>query len=322
MDFVSGHKITAISPIARLDVKGGPLAEEIFRAYLKQVLIDGVFHADPHPGNVFLTLENRIALIDLGQVGHTAPGMQESLLKLLLAVSEGKGEEAAEVVVRMSERTGSFNGAEFRRKISQLIALRRDQGLEQMNVGSSLLDVSRDARDTGLFVPSDLTLLGKTLLQLDEVGRILDPTFEPTASIRRNVSDLMSRRLKQDLSQGNLFASMLELKDFVAALPGRLNFLLDALKNNEFEIKIRAVDVNNILEGMQKIANRIATGVVLGSMIVGASLLTRVQTRFTILGYPGLAMLVFVAAALGGAWMVGSILVQDYRTRRALRKKG
>ncbi len=322
MDFVSGHKITAISPLARLDVKGGPLAEEIFRAYLKQVLIDGLFHADPHPGNVFLTDEGRIALIDLGQVGHTAPQMQESLLKLLLAVSEGKGEDAAEVVVRMSERTDTFDGAEFRRKISQLIAMRRDQGLEQMNVGTSLLDVSRNARDTGLFVPSELTLLGKTLLQLDEVGRILDPTFDPNASIRRNVSDLMSRRMKQDLSQGNIFSSLLELKDFVSALPGRLNYILDALKNNEIEIKIRALDTKNVLEGMQKIANRIATGIILGSMIVGASLLTKVQTSFTIFGYPGLAMLVFIAAGLGGAWLVGSILVQDYRTHRAMRKKG
>lgn len=84
MDFVKGGKITAISPLTRIDIDGGVLVEELFKAYLKQVLVDGVFHADPHPGNVFLTEDNRIALLDLGMVGHTPPVMQENLLKILL----------------------------------------------------------------------------------------------------------------------------------------------------------------------------------------------------------------------------------------------
>jgi ubiquinone biosynthesis protein len=107
MDYVQGSKITSISPIARIDIDGGVLVEELFKAYLKQVLVDGIFHADPHPGNVFLTGDHRIALLDLGMVGHTAPGMQENLLKLLLSVSEGKGEDAAETVIRMSEKRRS-----------------------------------------------------------------------------------------------------------------------------------------------------------------------------------------------------------------------
>ncbi len=87
-----------------MELKGAPLAEELFKAYLQQVLVDGLFHADPHPGNVFLTNDGRIALIDLGQVGHTGPAMQESLLKILIAVSEGNGEAAAEIAIRISER--------------------------------------------------------------------------------------------------------------------------------------------------------------------------------------------------------------------------
>jgi ubiquinone biosynthesis protein len=89
MEYVEGAKITELSPIARLDIDGPALAEELFRAYLKQVLVDGLFHADPHPGNIFLTDDHKIALLDLGMVGHTTPGMQENLLRLLLAVSEG-----------------------------------------------------------------------------------------------------------------------------------------------------------------------------------------------------------------------------------------
>ena len=91
MDYVSGTKITALSPIAQLDMNGDVLAEELFKAYLKQVLIDGFFHADPHPGNIFLTDDGRVALLDLGMTGRLSSNMQENLLRLLLAISEGNG---------------------------------------------------------------------------------------------------------------------------------------------------------------------------------------------------------------------------------------
>lgn len=318
MDYVRGQKITSLSPLARLDIQGAPLLEELFRAYLKQVLVDGLFHADPHPGNVFITDDHRLALLDLGMVGHTAPGMQDNLLKLLLAVSEGKGEEAAEIAVQMSERMEGLDIPEFRRRISQLVALHRDKGLEQINVGQSLLDVSRHARENGLFVPSELTLLGKTLLQLDEIGRILDPEFDPNAAVRRNVSELMSQRMRNDLSQGNLFTSLLELKDFLSSLPMRLNRIMDAVANSELEIKVRALDTKHVLDGMQKIANRITTGLVLAALIIGAALLMRVQTRFELFGYPGLAIICFLLAGAGGFYLVISIFVQDYKSRKKL----
>ena len=318
MDYVDGVKVTKLSPLARQELDAGPLLEELFRAYLKQVLVDGLFHADPHPGNVFITPDGRLALIDLGMIGHTAPAMQESLLKLLLAVSEGNGEEAAEVVIRISEKMEDFNPVEFRREVTRLVAAKRNQGLEQLNVGRSLFDVSSRARDNGLFVPSELTLLGKTLLQLDEVGRILDPTFQPNKVIRQQVTTLMSRRVRKDLTRGSLFSSLLEAKDFARALPERVNRILDAVTNSELEVKVKAVDAKVMLDGMQKIANRITAGLVLAALIVGASLLMRVQTRFELFGYPGLAILCFIAAAGGAFWLVINIFVQDYHSRKKI----
>jgi predicted unusual protein kinase regulating ubiquinone biosynthesis (AarF/ABC1/UbiB family) len=320
MDEVSGQKITALSPLARLDLKGAPLAEELFKAYLKQVLVDGLFHADPHPGNVFITADGRIALIDLGMVGHTAPVMQENLLKILLAISEGNGEAAAEIAIRMSEKLEEFDAPEFRRRISQLVALQRDQGLEDLNVGRSLLDVSGIAQDNGLIVPSELVLLGKTMLQLDEVGRILDPEFDTNASIRRNVSALMTRRLRKDLTQGNVYSTLLEMKDFTAGLPARLNRIMDTVTNSELEVRVKATDAKMVMDGMQKIANRITMGLVLAGLIVGASLLARVPSNFMLFGYPGLAILCFTAAAAGSFWLVISIFVHDYRSSKKFKR--
>jgi predicted unusual protein kinase regulating ubiquinone biosynthesis (AarF/ABC1/UbiB family) len=316
MEEVSGQKITSLGPLARLDLKGAPLAEELFKAYLQQVLVDGLFHADPHPGNVFITNDGRIALIDLGMVGHTAPAMQESLLKILLAISEGNGEAAAEIAIRMSQRLEEFAAPEFRRRITQLVALRRDQGLEQLNVGRSVLEVSSIAQECGLIVPSELVLLGKTMLQLDEVGRILDPEFDTNASIRRHAGALMARRMRKDFTQGSVYSSLLEMKDFTTGLPSRLNRIMDAVTNSELEVKVRATDAKMVMDGMQKIANRITMGIVLAGLIIGASLLMRVSTRFQLFGFPGLAILCFTAAATGGFWLVISIFVSDYRSRK------
>jgi ubiquinone biosynthesis protein len=316
MDYVQGRKITSLGPLARLEMKGAPLAEELFKAYLKQVLVDGLFHADPHPGNVFLTDAGHIALLDLGMVGRTSPGMQQNLLKLLLAISEGKSDEAAEVVIHMSETTEEFDQPEFRRGISQLMAARQDQGLKQLNMGKVVLEVSKNATDNGLFVPSELTLLGKTLLQLDELGKILDPAFDPNASIRRNVGDLMSQRMRKQATFGSLFSSLLEMKDFVSGLPNRLNKIMDAITNQELEVKVKSMDANMMVEGIQKVANRITAGILLAALIMGASLLTQVQTSFRIFGYPGLAMLCFLAAAAGGFWLVINIFVQDHKDRK------
>jgi len=319
MDFVQGTKVTKLSPLARMEFDGESLANELFRAYLKQVLIEGMFHADPHPGNIFLTDHNKIALLDLGMIGRTTPGMQEQLLKLLLATSEGDAEVALEMVLRVSETREDFNEGEFRRKAGKLVAEQKDSTLQQMDVGKALLDVGRVAAETGLYVPTELTMLGKTLLQLDQVGRILSPTFDPNAAVRRNVSETMRQRMFKDLSPAKLLGTALEVKDFLTGLPLRLNKILDAVANAELELKIKTPDTDHLMAGFQKVANRITTGLVLTALIIGASLLMQVPTSFRIFGYPGIAMLCFMVAAAGGLWLVLSIVIKDHKDKKNTR---
>lgn len=311
MSFLSGSKITALSQITRLDYNGPALADELLRAYLKQILVDGLFHADPHPGNVFLTEDHRIGLLDLGMVGHVTPGMQENLIKLLLAISEGRAEDAASLAIQISETSEGFNEATFRRHIGDLVIQMQDNTLRQIDVGRALLEVSRSAGETGLFVPSELTMLGKTLLQLHEIGKYLDPSFDPNAAIRRHVSEILHQRLRKDLTPGNIFASILELKDFVGQLPSRVNKVFDAVGKGQLELKLRKDDTLSILDGFQKVANRIAAGLLLAALIVGAALLMQVRTKFELFGYPGLAILCFIFAALGALWLLFDIFFRD-----------
>ena len=311
MEYVPGTKITEMSPLTRMEFDGDALAEELFRAYLKQILVEGFFHADPHPGNVFLTPDHRIALLDLGMVGHIMPRLQEDLLQLLVAISEGRGEDASQIAIKIGEPRREFNQAEFIRRISEIVGQQKTATVEQMQVGRLVLEVTKCAADCQIRVPPELTMLGKTLLNLDQVGRALAPQFDPNASIRSNAAEILRQRVIKTLSPGNLFGGVLEVKDLIQRLPARLNRFFDALANNEFKVSVDAIDEKTLILGFQKIANRITVGLIIAALIVGAALLMRVETSFRIWGYPGLAIIFFLCAAGAGVVLLLNILFYD-----------
>jgi ubiquinone biosynthesis protein len=311
MEFISGAKVTSLSPLTKLDIDGVGLAEELFRAYLKQILMDGFYHADPHPGNVFLTDDRRIALLDLGMVARIAPSLRDELLKLLIAVSEGAGDDAANQVEKLGQKLETYDEKELRRRVGELVGAVQHATISQLQMGRIVMEISRLARECGVNLPPELTLLGKTLLNLDEIGRTLDPTFDPNASIRRNSAELLTERMRQSASPGNLLASLLEAREFVGKLPERVNRVLDLVSTNSLRVRVDAIDERELISGLQKIANRIALGLFLAALIVSAALLAQVPTSFRIFGYPGLAMIFFLTAAAGGGALAGSIVLSD-----------
>jgi len=311
MSYIAGTKVTKISPVARLEIQGDVLADTLVRAYLKQIVLDGVFHADPHPGNVFVTEDGLLALIDLGMVGRLSPQMQDRLLKLLLAISEGRGEEAADVAVTLGEKLPDFNEAGFRRAISALVGRIGHQSIADFQIGRVFLELSSLINDNAMRAPAELTMLGKTLLHLDEVARVLDPALDVNDCVRRNGVDLMSRRMKKMASSGSLIAAVLEGKEFAAKLPGRVNRVLDALAASELKMKVELIDDGAIIDGLQKVANRITLGLILAAMIVSAAMVMRVDTTFRILGYPGFAMILFLLAGAGATYLAVQIVRHD-----------
>jgi predicted unusual protein kinase regulating ubiquinone biosynthesis (AarF/ABC1/UbiB family) len=317
MDFVEGQKITSLSPVTLLGVDGEQLADDLLRAYLKQILVDGFFHADPHPGNVFLTSDHRIALLDLGMVARIAPRMQQQMLQVVLAVAEGRGDETADFALKIGQPTDAFDEPAFRRRVGEMVAEHHGARVEEIQVGLAVMNISRIAAETGVRLAPELTLLGKTLLNLDGVGRTLAPKFDPNAAIRRHAAELMNQRMLKSLAPGNIFAGMIEMKDFADRLPGRANKILDTLAENRLALKLdTGVDAGLVTRGLQKVANRIATGLVVAALIVSAAMLMQVPTNFTIFGYPGFAMVLFLAAVAFGVALVASIVRTDYRDLR------
>ena len=314
MEFIHGKKITNVTALELLEIDGEALAEEAFAAYLQQILVDGFFHADPHPGNVLLTKENQIGLLDLGMVAYLTPSMQGRLLQLILAISEGRSEAAADTAIDIGTRRDNFDETACRKKIADLVQTSGGENIEQMQIGRVVLDITRAAGDCGIRVPSELTMLGKTLLNLDQVGRTLFPTFDPNASVRRHAAKIMQQRMFKDVSPGHLFTSILEAKNFAEKFPSHINKILDLAANNKLTVKV--IDEPLIVDAFQKLANRVSLSLILAALIVGAALLMQVSTRFTIFGYPGLAILCFLAAAGGGAAMAIEIAFYDQRPQK------
>src|SRR5438105_6676687 len=233
------------------------------------------------------------------------------MLHLLLAMSEGHGEYTSQIAIKVGQPRREFDQTEFSRRISEIVGQQKTATVEQMQVGRLVLEVTRCAAESQIRVPPELTMLGKTVLDLTEVGRTHAPQFEPNSIIRSNAAQILQQRVFKSLSPANLFSGVLELKDLVQRLPARLNRFFDALANNEFKVSVDAIDEKTLIVGFQKIANRITVGLIIAALIVGAALLMRVETNFRIWGYPGLAIIFFLCAAGAGIVLLLNILFYD-----------
>jgi ubiquinone biosynthesis protein len=310
MEYVKGTKITSLSPLARIDLDGRALAEDLCKAYLDQILVDGFFHADPHPGNLLVTDDGRLALLDLGMVARLDPKMQEQLLKLLLTITEGRGVEAAQITLQMSTRLEGYDEERYRREIAETV-MSAQHGGEPVKVGRIILGLARQAVETGVRPPPELTILGKALLHLDEVARCLDPGLDPNDTVRRESQSILRRHMLKRFSPASVSASALELYELLQQMPPRLNAFFDTLAGNKLELKVNAFDESRLMSNLQKIANRIASGLVLAALIMGAALMMQVRTSSTIFGYPALAMVLFLMAVACGFVLLLSIWLND-----------
>jgi len=316
MDYVDGKNLANLGPLGLMDLDGGPLAEALFGAYLEQILVHGFFHADPHPGNVLATDDGRLALLDLGMVARIAPDVQNHLLKLLLSVSEGNGRDVAQVTVELGRKLDDFDRESFERRAADLVLRNQGSTMGDLQAGAVIGELTRVAGECGLRLPPELTMLGKALLNLDEVARILDAEFDPNAAIETHSASLMRSQLLRAASPSNVMHIAMEAKEFAERFPGRINKVLDALSEGSFTLNIQGIDEENIMRGVQKLANRVTAGIIVAAMVIGAALIMRIETDATLFGYPALAIVLFLMAAAAGAWILVNIWRSDLPQRK------
>ena len=312
MEFVEGRKITELGPLGRLELDGAPLADDLFAAYLQQVLVEGVFHADPHPGNVLLTPDGRIALLDIGMVARLAPAYRERLVKLFLALADGRPDEVTRVARTLGEELPDFDPVLLERAVTDIVGRSVDASISDLDVGAVMLQLTRRAGEAGLKMDPELVMLGKAMLNLDLVASTLDPAFEPRDALRRHTTDLMRSSMKT--SPAAMFATVLEAKEFVEALPARVNRAFDAIGEGHFELRVKAFDEDEFLRGLHKLANVVAAGLILAAMILASALLARSGE-----GGPStenrIALGVFVVSVVVALVMLARIALQTRHVR-------
>ena len=351
---IRGVKIDSIPPIVRIEYDFSELADEFARAYLHQITDSGHFHADPHPGNLFIVLPGRenpktpaealaddrrqvvrpgataltqseneakaaavapaprddpkLALIDFGMTAHLTGSMRDHVVRLLLAMAENDGNAAAETLMEMGAVPEEFDRNAYVRDVGALIAKQADQTVEETPTGVMLYEIITIAYREGLKLPAELTLLAKALFSLDDVTRSLDPNFSPTNSIREYTAEIANQRARRDISPRRLFQMAAETSDLVRALPHRLDVFTQKLVADDFAVRVDTPQLGSLLLGLEKVANRIFTGLVLGGLLVASGLLMGFRPRLATVG--------FLIAAIIGLWMIATILIQDRRSRK------
>jgi len=346
---VRGTKVSDISPLVRLEHDFAPVAADLTRAYLKQITLDGHFHADPHPGNVFVLLPEsdnpatpseiratdrrrekrqpvtplsrierqaqddaaptprdldvRLALIDFGMTARLSTGMREQVVRLLMDMTENRGEDAADALTEIGDELPSFDRTRFVNQIASLITRDFDSTIGAIDTGSLLYDLINISFREGLRLPSELTLLAKAMVNLDAVTRAIDPTFSPIQTIRDYGKQLAAERARRDISPRRLAELAIQGSELAMALPHRIDLITSRLASNEFQTTVEVPQLTSLIEATQKVANRVFSGLVLAGVLVASAM---VLPNRRILGTAG-----FLLAGIIGVWMVLAIVWSD-----------
>jgi ubiquinone biosynthesis protein len=310
MELVEGKKVTKVSGYSRTEIDYKPMVDDLVHAYLKQCIVDGFVHADPHPGNIHFTEDRKLALMDLGMVAHFSHNLKEKIMRLMIALSDYEGDKVTNILLDMSEYDEHEADVHvFRKNILRLVQEGEHAKATDMQTGRLLIHINRVAAQTGIHIPVELNILGKILLNMDQIVAVLTPEYDLQKTVRDYVENLMQKMMWKELRPGNFFQMLLDAKELVENIPQRLDKISENLANNELKIKVDAIDERRFTDAFEKVANRITMGLIVAAMIIGAAMLMRVPTAWTIFGYPGLAIILFLTAACIGFYLIYQILI-------------
>jgi len=313
MELAQGVRVDMIPDVRRTEQPMAPLAAALIRGYVDQIFVHGEIHADPHPGNLRVTPAGRLAIFDLGMVAHMPPRLRERLLKLLFAAVDGRGEEVADEIIGISTRLESFDEERYLRETGQVIA--RYAANNSFSEGRVVLDLVRIATASGLRTPPELSLLGKALLNLETVCRLLSPDLDTRRIVEKQLQHVMRARLKKSLSAANLASEAMEMQQLLRDGPRKMTDILALLAENRLQMKVTGLEESRLMENLQKIANRVSAGIVTAALILAAAMMMKVDTGWHLFGYPAIAFTLMLIGVFLGLGIILSALIFDRRAR-------
>ena len=305
-DYVDGIPVADLATLEAAGVDRRQVARTGAQLVLEMMLEDGFFHADPHPGNVFVLRDGRIALIDFGMVGRLSQARRLEVVSLLFGLVERNAGRVTDILL---DWTGRADVDEEQLAIDVDAFVDRYHGvpLAELNLAGMLLEVTTLLRSYRLALPADLALLVKVCLTLDGLGRQLDPGFDMARQARPFLQRAMARRYGPRAMARRGVQAMSDAAGLLAAVPGDLRRLLRSMRKGEARLHLRVDELQEFSRDVRHSANRLAGSIVIAALVVGSSIAMTVEDGPTVLGLSFFGLLGFVGASLAGVWLLWSI---------------
>jgi ubiquinone biosynthesis protein len=306
-DFIEGVSGCNLKAVDALGLDRKVLARRGASAVLKMIVEDGLFHADPHPGNVIYLPGNRIALIDFGMIGRLTKERRDQLIRLMLGLVKSKPQTVADIMI---EWTGDnvVDEQTLVLEIQAFVDQYHGVPLKQLKLSTMLSDLVAILRQHRLALPSDLSLLVKAFITLEGLGRELDPEFDMAGQ----ALPLLEKTLRAQYTPAAFvkrgWRALDDTFSLLASLPHDLSRLLRTARRGKLEIHIDVTHLKRIGDQINGAASRLVVGVIVAALIIGSSIVMTVPGGPTLLGLPFFGLLGFICALIGSLWVVISIL--------------
>ncbi|BAZ07446.1 ABC1 kinase family protein [Calothrix sp. NIES-3974] len=285
--------------------KRNAITSLLFRAFSQQLYIDGFFHADPHPGNLFYLKDGRVALLDCGMVGRLDPRTQQVLSELLLAIVDVDAQRCAQLTLQLASAKKPVKIAELESDYDRLLRKYHNLSIEQLNFAQIIYELLQVARNNNLRLPSNMGLYAKTIANLEGVARGFNPEMNFVDEIQPLLTDLFRRQLLGDAPLRSLLRTALDLKSLSLQSPRQIELLLDRITSETLQFNFSLRGLDSLRRTVDDSANRLSFSILVGSMIMGAAIIsTKAQTVQLSL----LSNILFAFASLLGMWLIISIL--------------
>jgi predicted unusual protein kinase regulating ubiquinone biosynthesis (AarF/ABC1/UbiB family) len=265
-------------------------------------VVEGVYHADPHSGNVLLTRDGRLALLDFGLLGRLDDDTRRGLSLLLLALAQNRADDVADLILALSLTTQKSEQSAFLHDVRRKLPRFHWRPLSGIRAGESLADLQRIALQHNIALPTSFALVGKTLAQADSIARELDPELDPIALIESEAIEVMMIEAERRLEPNRLFSYLYTQLDPLTRLPRRVGHVLSELEQGGLKIGVQPTGLDELEHNLRSISNRVGAAIIVAALLLSSSIIVRVH-RFEWVGIAG-----YAAAVALGAYMIWKII--------------